>query len=105
VILNLILIKCIKSLLVTEFLEKLNVIKHEQECLKDQEKELFEEYESKIDMKEMKAAFAASRCPVLIPPSNIGNELSAGIVNTPFRSATQSCHYLIQKLESFHSHQ
>jgi hypothetical protein len=42
--------------LVTEFLEKLNVIKHEQECLKDQEKELFEEYESKIDMKEMKAA-------------------------------------------------
>lgn len=42
--------------LVDEFLTKLKRIKQEQELLKVDEKELYEEYKTKIDMKEMKAA-------------------------------------------------
>ena len=42
--------------LIDEFMKKYNTIKQEQELLKDQEKELFEEYRTKIDMKELKAA-------------------------------------------------
>ena len=42
--------------LVDEFLDKFKRIKQEQELLKDQERELFDEYKTKIDMKELKAA-------------------------------------------------
>ena len=42
--------------LIDEFMGKYKSIKQEQELLKDQEKELFEEYKQKIDMKELKAA-------------------------------------------------
>lgn len=42
--------------IVDEFMTKLKRIKQEQELLKADEKELYEEYKSKIDVKEMKAA-------------------------------------------------
>ena len=42
--------------LVSEFIEKYKALKNEQEELKEREKDLFEEYEDKIDMKEMRAA-------------------------------------------------
>ena len=42
--------------IVDEFMTKLKRIKQEQELLKSDEKELYEEYKSKIDVKEMKAA-------------------------------------------------
>jgi hypothetical protein len=42
--------------LVDEFMKKYKTIKQEQELLKNQEKELFEEYKTKIDIKELKAA-------------------------------------------------
>lgn len=42
--------------LVQEFMDKLRVIKHEQETLKEQESELMEEWSSKLDMKVLKAA-------------------------------------------------
>lgn len=41
---------------VKEFVDKLKVIKHEQETLKQDEKELIEEYSEKLDMKTLKAA-------------------------------------------------
>lgn len=42
--------------LVNEFMEKYKRIKNEQELLRTEEKELFDEYKPKIDMKELKAA-------------------------------------------------
>ena len=42
--------------LVREFVEKLKVIKNEQETLKQDEKELIEAYTDKLDMKTLKAA-------------------------------------------------
>ena len=42
--------------LITEFMNKLKSIKQEQELLKDQERDLYDEYKNKIDMKELKAA-------------------------------------------------
>jgi hypothetical protein len=42
--------------LVFEFIGKLKRIKNEQELLKTEERDLFEEYKNKIDMKEFKAA-------------------------------------------------
>ncbi len=42
--------------LISEFMEKFRRIKGEQELLKNEEKDLFEEYKQKIDMKELKAA-------------------------------------------------
>lgn len=42
--------------IVKEFVEKLKTIKNEQELLKQDEKELLEEYAEKLDMKTLKAA-------------------------------------------------
>jgi len=42
--------------LVRDFVEKLKRIKNEQELLKQDEKELLEEYSDKLDMKTLKAA-------------------------------------------------
>jgi len=42
--------------LIKEFVEKLKAIKNEQETLKQDEKELIEEYGEKLDMKTLKAA-------------------------------------------------
>lgn len=42
--------------IVDEFMTKLKRIKQEQELLKAEEKELYDEYKSKLDVKEMKAA-------------------------------------------------
>lgn len=42
--------------LIAEFMTKFKRVKQEQELLKNEERELFEEYKSKIDMKELKAA-------------------------------------------------
>lgn len=42
--------------IVKEFIEKLESVEHEIELLNEQRKELFEEYESQIDIKELKAA-------------------------------------------------
>lgn len=42
--------------LIKEFIDKLKVIKNEQETLKTDEKELLEEYAEKLDMKTLKAA-------------------------------------------------
>ena len=42
--------------LIQEFTQKYRNIKNEQEELKERERELFDEYENKISMKEMKAA-------------------------------------------------
>jgi hypothetical protein len=42
--------------IVREFVEKLRRIKNEQELLKQDEKELLEEYAEKLDMKTLKAA-------------------------------------------------
>lgn len=42
--------------LVKEFVDKLKVIKNEQETLKQDEKDLLEEYAEKLDMKTLKAA-------------------------------------------------
>lgn len=42
--------------IVKDFIEKLESLEHEIELLNEQRKELFEEYETKIDIKELKAA-------------------------------------------------
>jgi hypothetical protein len=42
--------------IVREFVEKLKTLKNEQELLKQDEKELLEEYAEKLDMKTLKAA-------------------------------------------------
>jgi len=42
--------------IVRDFIEKLESLEHEIELLNEQRKELFEEYEDKIDIKELKAA-------------------------------------------------
>lgn len=42
--------------LVKEFQERYKQVKHEQELLKQDEKELFEEFSKKLDMKTLKAA-------------------------------------------------
>jgi hypothetical protein len=42
--------------IIKEFVEKLKVIKNEQETLKQDEKDLIEEYSEKVDMKTLKAA-------------------------------------------------
>lgn len=42
--------------IVKEFIEKLESVEHEIELLNQQRKELFEEYEAQIDIKELKAA-------------------------------------------------
>lgn len=42
--------------IVREFVEKLKTIKNEQELLKQDEKQLLEEYAEKLDMKTLKAA-------------------------------------------------
>jgi uncharacterized protein (UPF0335 family) len=42
--------------IVREFVEKLKSLKNEQELLKQDEKDLIEEYSSKLDMKTLKAA-------------------------------------------------
>lgn len=45
--------------IVSEFVEKLKSLRNEQELLKTQEKELFEEYEDKLDVKTLKLALRA----------------------------------------------
>lgn len=45
--------------LVSEFVEKLKSIRNEQELLKEQEKELFEQWEDKLDVKTLKLALRA----------------------------------------------
>lgn len=42
--------------IVKEFVEKLKNIQHEQELLKQDEKDLIDEYSEKLDMKTLKAA-------------------------------------------------
>ncbi len=44
------------KLVVKEFVERLTVIKNEQETLKEDEKALIEEFKEKLDMKTLKAA-------------------------------------------------
>lgn len=45
--------------IVKEFVERLQTIKNEQELLKEDEKNLMEEFKKKLDMKTMKAAMRA----------------------------------------------
>jgi Sec-independent protein translocase protein TatA len=45
--------------IVKEFQDKLKTVKQEQELLKQDEKDLFDEYSKKLDMKTLKAALRA----------------------------------------------